>query len=316
MPERKAGANPLAPTPTGTADGRLDTHPDFSTSRDLAQFARQALFVAALAWLARGFKLVPLQPGEKRIIRGWGPAQRTITTEQEARLWFLRNVCNLGVVLAPGFFCADFDDRDTMRAWRAGPGADVRAFVEKTARGFHVFISGEIPRGLAGPGLELKAPGQVVMSAPSVGTDGTIYTWFSGQWPPDEADWRAAFLPLLSVRPERPPMTATTTARPTRSGSDLVAKIKRNFSVIDELKAAGVSTWHRGGPETLVALCPFHDDHAPSLWARPALGIWGCNVPTCPAHGTLDVINVRAINRGLSVGEAIRQLARELPGGQ
>lgn len=312
---KKTGApREEAPSPTGAAESHTLNQIDFSTLSALMQFARQGLFNAALIWLARGFDLVPLVPGRKWIIRGFGPLQRHITTEQECRIWFLRNACNLGVVIAPGFYCADFDDRDTMRAWRAGPGEDLQTYTEKTAHGFHSFFVGDVPRGLAGPGLELKAAGQVVMSAPSIGPDGTGYTWFSGQWPPAACDWRQSFFSFLSKRPDRPLSAAPAGARPSCGGRGLVNKIKQAFGVLDELKAAGVDTWRPGGKDTYVALCPFHDDHSPSLWAKPGLGIWGCNSPSCPAHGTHDVINARALANGFSVREAIRQMAHELTG--
>lgn len=141
-----------------------------------------------------------------------------------------------------------------------------------------------------------------------------MYSYFSGEWPPAEVDWRDCFSSFLSAGPARPVREAAAGARPIGGGGDLVAKIKRGFAVLDELKAAGVTTWQRGGPETLVALCPFHGDHSPSLWARPGLGLWGCNSPSCAAHGTQDVINARSLARGITVGEAIRQMAHELPG--
>jgi diadenosine tetraphosphatase ApaH/serine/threonine PP2A family protein phosphatase len=87
--------------------------------------------------------------------------------------------------------------------------------------------------------------------------------------------------------------------------------IKAKVSVVVELEAAGVKRWRRGGT-SIAACCPFHHDMHPSLWAKPDKGIWGCNVSGCPAYGTHDVVNARAMRLGLTLPEAIRELWAEV----
>jgi DNA primase len=79
---------------------------------------------------------------------------------------------------------------------------------------------------------------------------------------------------------------------------------------MEEMQAADL-TLQAGGKQTLVGLCPFHQDHSPSLWVNPESGLWGCNKPTCPAAGIHDVINFRALIRNISNSAAIKQLANE-----
>ncbi len=57
-----------------------------------------------------------------------------------------------------------------------------------------------------------------------------------------------------------------------------------------------------GGPNTLVGRCPFHDDHAPSLWLYPDSGLRGCNRPATVGAGVHDVINFRALTLLIQIG--------------
>ena len=90
----------------------------------------------------------------------------------------------------------------------------------------------------------------------------------------------------------------------------VIARIKTAHSILDEMLAAGIEL-RPIGRNTWVGLCPFHSDHAPSLWVNPQRGLWGCNRPDCCAAGTHDVINFRAMRCGISNDAAIRQLASE-----
>jgi DNA primase len=90
----------------------------------------------------------------------------------------------------------------------------------------------------------------------------------------------------------------------------VIWRIKATRSTFDEMCAAGISL-RPAGTNSLVGLCPFHDDHSPSLWLNPESGLWGCNRPDCSAAGIHDVINFRALFRGISNRAAIKQLADE-----
>ena len=90
----------------------------------------------------------------------------------------------------------------------------------------------------------------------------------------------------------------------------VIARIKTARLILDEMVAAGVEL-RPVSPSTRMGLCPFHPDHTPSLWVDPQSGLWGCNRPDCSAAGTHDVINFRAMCRGISNAAAIKQLAVE-----
>ena len=283
----------------------------------MAMFADK--LVSAHTWLALGADLIPKQPRSKDNIAGFGPRQRRIKTAPEVELWFGERRANLAIVLDHGFVAADFDDAGAYWTWAAGPGANVETYTELTARGAHVVWRGDaLPAGNA-PGVEFKNAG-VLMVAPSVHPSGAVYRILCSL-PPARLTFKQAqtLFPFLSSTPKpaavqdisteilRRRPAAALSSRPT-----MIEIIKSKVSVIDELNAAGVKAWKSGG-SAVVASCPWHgEDKHPSLWAMPERGLFGCNVPSCIAYGKHDVINARALRRGLTVPEAIRELWAEV----
>ena len=95
---------------------------------------------------------------------------------------------------------------------------------------------------------------------------------------------------------------------PGRISEDLIEEIRTGNDIVGVISEY-VPLKKQG--KNYVGLCPFHDDHAPSLWVYPPSGLWGCNKPSCQAAGIHDVINFRALAHGLTNSMAIRQLAAE-----
>jgi hypothetical protein len=274
---------------------------------------RLARFERACWWLDQGFQLLPLKPCSKHLQPGFGPHQACIADPVCARQWFLNTNANLGVVLGgrAGLAVADWDHLPDFQQWRATTGPAVHTLAERTARGFHLFFVGHGLTSAVGNGCEFKASG-VCMVTPSTHPSGAVYRVVNDA--PiaalDAPEARSLF-PFLS-QPPSPELPAYPTGVPiTPQHTGLVARIKATRSILAELHAADVDL-HPAGHDTLVGLCPFHDDHSPSLWVYPHTGLWGCNRPDCPAHGIHDVINFRARWRGISNRAAIMQLADEL----
>lgn len=279
-------------------------------------------FQRACWWLSRGVEIVPLKPRSKHIQPGYGPHRAQITDVSVARKWFLNTDANLGVVLGKdaGLVVGDWDTVEDYLLWRETAGADVNTLTEKTGRGFHLFFFGKNLRSAAANGCEFKASG-VCMVTPSVHPSGAIYR-IENDAPIQVLDETEAYVLFSFLSKERNRQQGTVeknassqrtdrrlSCRPPDTGG-VVVRIKAAYAIIDELAAAGVSL-QPGGRCVLVGLCPFHDDHSPSLWVNPESGLWGCNQPRCPAAGVHDVINFRAWRRGISNSEAIRELARE-----
>jgi hypothetical protein len=283
---------------------------------------RQARYARACWWLAQGVDIVPLKPQSKELQFGYGARQAHITNADFARQWFLNTEANLGVVLggSAGLVVADWDAVTPYDAWRSRVGTLAEALTEQSARGYHVFFASPGLRTNFSRNCELKATG-VCMVAPSVHPTGTVYRVvinapiaqldpesapvlfpFLSEMPPKEDHWhrvRAAAVNALRKRQSAVP-----------ASGPVITRIKTVRSILDEMLAAGVKL-QPIGRTTWVGLCPFHPDHAPSLWANPQSGLWGCNRPDCPAAGTHDVINFRAMRCGISNEAAIRQLASE-----
>jgi hypothetical protein len=270
---------------------------------------RQARYERACWWLEHGVNVVPLKPQSKELQPGYGSRKARITDNDFARRWFLNTDANLGVVLGgpTGLVVADWDAVPAYADWCARVGAPEVTLVERTARGYHWFFRTAGIASAVDPGCEVKTRG-VCMVSPSVHPTGQIYQLV--QEAPIvilTAARAAALFPFLSARlPRSLPGLART--KPVDMG--VIARIKAVRPIVAEMQAAGV-TLQPAGQATWVGRCPFHDDQMPSLWVNPVSGLWGCNRPDCRAAGVHDVINFRAIGRGVSNQVAIQQLAAE-----
>ncbi|MEO8381808.1 MAG: CHC2 zinc finger domain-containing protein [Acidobacteriota bacterium] len=91
-----------------------------------------------------------------------------------------------------------------------------------------------------------------------------------------------------------------------RISEEAIERIKREVSIADLARQRGVVL--RGHGENLIGLCPFHDDHEPSLVITPAKNLWNC-LGACQKGG--DVI------RWVEVAERVpfRQAVEILHGG-
>ena len=83
-------------------------------------------------------------------------------------------------------------------------------------------------------------------------------------------------------------------------------RLKREVSIQRLAEARGIKL-HRSGKE-LIGLCPFHDDHSPSLNIDPARNVWHCK-GACGEGG--DVIRWVARSEGVSDAHAIALLKRD-----
>ena len=194
----------------------------------------------------------------------------------------------------------------------------VDTLAEQTARGYHLFFFGhDLPSAVAA-GCEFKTEGVCTVS-PSVHPSGALYRIVHdvsiARLDQEEA---CALFPFLSEalskrakRKQRPPSGRSMPGdRRTQKDGSVIERIKATRSTVQELEAAGIAL-RPSGENTMVGLCPFHDDHRPSLWVYTDNGLWGCNKPTCRAAGFHDVINFRALVRGISNSASIKELASE-----
>lgn len=282
---------------------------------------RQARYERACWWLAQGIDVVPLKPQSKELQPGYGAHRAHITRMDFARQWFLNTDANLGVVLGgtKQLIVIDWDDAHQYEAWRATLDIAVKTLTEQTARGYHMFFTGKGFHSTADRGCELKATG-VCMVAPSVHPSGVVYRVLKdGLIARLDCERARILFPFLSEESQEQQrrdgerasaISAPSTRKSHRPAAGVIARIKTAYSILDEMRAAGVQL-REGSENVLVGLCPFHQDHTPSLWVNSQSGLWGCNKPDCRAAGTHDVINFRAMRCSISNDAAIRQLAHE-----
>ena len=92
-----------------------------------------------------------------------------------------------------------------------------------------------------------------------------------------------------------------------RISDDEIERLKDEISVQRLAEARGVELRKHGAD--LIGLCPFHDDHEPSLVITPRKNLWHC-LGACQAGGTVVDWVMRA--EGVSFRHAV-ELLRQGP---
>ncbi len=141
---------------------------------------------AALAYLALGFSVIPLEPGDKKPLFAWAKYQKTKATEDEVRGWFLRNPeANIGIVTgqASGVVVVDVDDDEAPKQLKL-PFPDTIKVKTGRKGGMHYYYrypGRSVPCGvkIAGLGIDIRGDGGYVVAPPSVHPSGVKYEWLS-----------------------------------------------------------------------------------------------------------------------------------------
>jgi DNA primase len=69
-----------------------------------------------------------------------------------------------------------------------------------------------------------------------------------------------------------------------RIPNDQIERLKQEVSVQRLAEGMGITLKHHGAD--LIGLCPFHDDHEPSLVISPKSNLWHC-LGVCQAGGSV-----------------------------
>ena len=90
---------------------------------------------------------------------------------------------------------------------------------------------------------------------------------------------------------------------------DVKERIKREVSIQRLAEARGIKLTRSG--KELIGLCPFHDDHSPSLNIDPAKNVWSCKGACGEGEELMNRCLVLAVNEDREQTQAIHQKQRE-----
>lgn len=196
-------------------------------------------------------------------------------TEEEVAEWWRRwPDANVGIVTGrvSGIVVLDVDPRSgggpSLGALEARWGELPATLEVRTGgNGRHLWFASdqELPSAVLGPGLELKAQRSVIVAPPSVHATGQRYVWVPGSSPDEVAPARIPGWLELIAHGEARTDPREPLEPPVRTAQE---------------RAEFAEAWARAGIELgsgdRYYLCPFHDDHHPSLHIDSEGCRWYC----------------------------------------
>jgi len=154
---------------------------------------------AALAYAARGWSVIPVQPRGKRPLVVWREFQERVAGADEIEAWYQRwPDANVGIVTGAvsGLVVVDVDPahggRDSVRELEARHGP-VPATVESVTGGGgrHLYFrhpGGHVPNRVGIQlGIDVRGDGGYVVAPPSLHPSGKHYFWVAGRSPDESA---------------------------------------------------------------------------------------------------------------------------------
>ncbi|MGD8477951.1 MAG: bifunctional DNA primase/polymerase [Burkholderiales bacterium] len=147
---------------------------------------------ATLAYLARRWSVIPVEPRGKRPVIPWLEFQQRCADEREARRWFeTRSNANLAIVTGTisGLIVLDIDvahhGHESLKALEQEHGAlprTVEAVTGSGGRHFYFAHPGARVRNRAGlrQGIDVRGDGGCVVAPPSMHRSGKRYVWKQG----------------------------------------------------------------------------------------------------------------------------------------
>ena len=152
---------------------------------------------AALAYLKRGWAVIPVQAGAKRPLVRWQDVQRQAPSAAQVRTWFRRwPDANVGIVTGTvsGLIVLDIDPQhwgdDSLADLEQRHGAlpeTVEALTGGGGRHLYFAHPGGTLHNRAGlaPGLDLRGDGGMIVAPPSLHPSGRRYVWEVSHHPDD-----------------------------------------------------------------------------------------------------------------------------------
>lgn len=271
---------------------------------------KEALAAKAKWWLDEyDVSVVPVRFMSKVPLVKWVPWIERRPPRPLVEFWFSRWPLNMAVVVGGGLCVADFDQPIGYLRWKEENPHLAKSYTVKTGRGWHVYLwlmewEKKIFRHEYG---EVKCTG-IVISPPSLHAGGKRYT---------EIFENARILGVAGVDDLGVKLIEEVSWRAGAEGSSgsdrctgTVAAIKAQINIGSFLSK--YTKLKDNGDGSLMGICPFHDDHTPSLQVWPNEGRCYCHSPHCVAHRQTDVIAAFALLNNLPMDQATYMLAQDL----
>lgn len=284
-------------------------------------------------FLSNGIAVIPLrhrgkEPQSNLIGGTWEQYSVSLPSVRDLEKWLWSGWQNYGVVAGWKNLCViDFDNQEVFDLWHLHYAQtlfrvyETIPYMVKTARGAHVYIS--CPPGGNNQkrrGVDVKFHGYVVGPG-SIHPSGFVYeaindfhlmevysldTLLPLELFPLVAETKpTSTIKLPPLAPRHTEYDAFTSAN-VSIDEDVIAKIKRVLRIEDFFqdmrKTSADGRW-------LTTLCPFHNDHNPSMWIDTRRQLCGCQ--TCGMK-PMDVINLYARIHGMADSVAVSELVREI----
>jgi hypothetical protein len=274
------------------------------------------VFVMAHLWLAKGWQVVPCQPGTKKLVKGFGIHQERITSGEMVNYWFQERNTNLGVVAPSDGLILDFDKLAVYNKFCELWPELGASYTESTPgrNGRHLFMrtNSSLPPGLVlVSGIEVKT---LVLAYPSQ-VNGKYYKMMV-PGPILVGNVQEALKPFIEPGGDKL-LTSPTVRIVGRSVANkqyrygapqLIEELKAQWPIRDYLAYFEPGLILVGNSRWLHGRCPWHEGHhADSLWVDTERGHWGCHSENI----TGDVIDWHLRRLGTnSISATIRDLAR------
>lgn len=214
----------------------------------------------ALAYVERGWSVIPVRPGGKRPLIPWGAHQRRCADEAEVRRWFRRwPGANVGIVtgVISSLAVLDVDARhggapSLAELERAHAPMPPTVAAATGGGGSHLYFAH--PGGLLhsqvglAPGIDLRADGGFVVAPPSIHPSGRRYEWSRSPDRTPLAPMPPWLLRLVRGRGGRSGHPIAHWRRLTRAGA---REGERNNSIAS---LAGHLLWHGVDPAVVLDL--------------------------------------------------------------
>lgn len=254
--------------------------------------------------------VVPVRYMSKVPMVKWVPWTERRPPKPLVEFWFRSYPINMAVVIGGGLCVIDFDKPIEYLFWKERNEHLAKSYTVKTGRGWHVYLwlmewEKKIFRHKGG---EMKCAG-LAISPPSTHASGKKYR---------EVFENAGILGVAGIDDLGIELIEEISWRAGGGkGSDrkngccgTVAKIKSEINIAVFL--SGYTRLKDNGDGSLMGVCPFHDDHVPSLQVWPKEGRCYCHSPNCIAHRQVDVIAAYAYLMNVPMDQATYMLAAEL----